>query len=376
MRLAVGLSVPPSRAAGALAAAVAAPSDEEKRLLPLVHGGLARAVGAPGEPALAPEVARALRRGWAESRSLRLLALRQAGEVLAALEDVGIVAAPLKGLALDAWYGGAGRAVGDLDLLVPEERLAAAVRRLRAAGYELRDEPRPGAPRAKHSCALGRDAAAEVDLHWLLDVRLVLEAGAAGRRRAMERYWRGARRVRWSGREVLRLRPEHHLLHAVLHGARVDSRAQARWWVDAVTILRAEGTAFDWDEVVAAAREAGLGRWVAGGLDVLASLVPEAVPAAARRAAAARPAGAAAAVLRLLDRRAAPEGLARDVQRTLRWHLARHRHLGLARALWSYPSDLRATGLITSPRDLLAHARRRRRESRARRRGNDRGVGA
>ena len=97
------------------------PSAEEVRLLPLIYRRLF----------LNPEVQQAgagrapratdarLRRAWAESRAARIDALRQLQEVLAALTPEMPVAPLWVGPALDAWYGGAGRPIGDLDLLVP-----------------------------------------------------------------------------------------------------------------------------------------------------------------------------------------------------------------------------------------------------------------
>ncbi len=352
-----------------LVEATADPTDEERRLFPLVYRHLVEEPGALERAALPEDVEQTLRRGWIESRALRALALSQAKEVLTALAEVGIRAAPLKGLAMDAWFSPAARAVGDLDLLIPEDRLAAAIRRLEAAGYAARDEPDPDALRAKHSCALGHPERAEVDLHWLLDVRLV---GRGGRRAAMARFWEGAQAGELAGVAVLRLRAEHHFLHAVVHGARVDSRAAARWLVDGIAILRCArraGNDFDWGEVLAAASETRLTRALANALDAIDALAPDLVPEAVRLRARDHAVGVAERALWFLDARAAPLGLMRDVQRTLRWHLARNRRHGLLRCLLSYPLYLRASGLVRSPGVLLAHARRRRAEKRAVRAG-------
>lgn len=366
LRLALGRAVEPHDAVAALAAAAEAPSADEARLLPVLHHRLDIDTAHPLLD-LPPATAGRLRRAWAESRSLRLLAVRQAAEVLDLLAAEGIVAAPLKGLAMEMWFGPPGRPVGDLDLWLPEAALPAALARLRAAGYEPRDEADPDAPRAKHSCALGRADGAEVDLHWLLDVRLALAPGRSGREAAMERFRRAAAPAAWQGRAVLRLCDEHHLLLAALHGARVDSRAEVRWMVDAAAILARAGGGFDWDEVLAAARAARLERWLAAPLAALATLLPGAVPTDVVRRAAAAPAAAADRLLAALDRGAAPAGILRDLQRTLRWHLARSRHLGLVGGLLAYPRHLREAGLLGGPRRLAAHLRRRRREARERR---------
>lgn len=370
VRLALGLPLgaPDDEAAArqTLVEACAQPSDEERRLFPSVYFRFAAEVGARELAVLPAGVEERLRRAWVESRALRILALRQATEVLAALAEVGIRAAPLKGLAMDAWFGPTGRAVGDLDLLVPEDRLAAAIRGLEAAGYATRDEPDADSVRAKHSCALAHEDRAEVDLHWLLDVRL---AGTDGRRAAMARYWRGARSSELAGAEVLRLRAEHHFFHTLVHGARVDSRANARWLVDAVSILRREGRDFDWRELLATATEARLTRSLAAALDAIDTLAPGLVPEAARSKAHRHSAGVAERGLWFLDARAAPLGVVRDVQRTLRWHLARNRDRGLLRGVLSYPAYLRAAGLVRSPQALLAHFRRRRVERRVQREG-------
>ncbi len=364
VRVVLDLAVDSAAADAALVDATTCPSDEERRLFPLLHYRLATEPG-PARQSIEPPgaVHDRLRRAWAESRALRVLALAQAAEVLASLRRQGIVAAPIKGLAMDAWYAVPGRPIGDLDLLLPEAQIPAAVRCLEAESYIRIDELDPEAARAKHSCALRRDDGAEVDLHWILDVRL---EGRDGRAAAMERYWREARRSEWQQAEVLRLRAEHHFFHALVHGARVDSRAQARWAIDALVILRQESDAFDWNEIIASAREARLTCWLAAALDWIERLAPGSVPAGVRDDAARTSIGTAERWLWLMDSHQAPEGLARDLQRTLRWHLARHRRVGLVRGVLSYPSYLRAAGLLTGPRGLVLHLRRRRLERRAR----------
>jgi hypothetical protein len=353
-----------AEARAALLGAVQSPSPEEVRLLPLIYRRLFFNPDVPQAGAShAPRATAArLRRAWVESRAARAHALRQLQEVLAALTPEMPVA-PLKGLALDAWYGCAGRPIGDLDLLVPERLLGSAMRRLEELGYRATDETNPRSARAKHSCAMAREGRVEVDVHWLLDVRL---AGASGRETAMARLWRHARPVEWAAHTLQRLRGEHHLLHAVIHGARVDSRAQARWAVDAIEILRREGADFDWDELLATTRELGLAAWVGPALQWLDHLLPDLVPAEVQRSLRHQQLGVSARCLWWLDSHALAPGVALDVQRTLRWHLARTRGAGLVRGLLSYPRWLVAAGLVRSPGHVLAHWQRRRRERRER----------
>ena len=161
-----------------------------------------------------------------------------------------------------------------------------------------------------------------------------------------------------------RLRDEHHFLHCLVHGARVDSRAQARWAVDAFAILCREPDAFSWDEVFAAADEARLRPWLEPALAWLDHLRPGIGEVAPSH-------GSSAAVegrdrfLWWLDSHALRPGVGLDLQRTLRTHLARSRDRGLLAGLSSYPGFLLESGLVTSPRQVLRHLLRHRRERRA-----------
>lgn len=329
-----------------------------RRILPAVYLNVAQSD---------PELPRreTLRRLYAESRGLNLVLARRGREVVERLRGIGVVPMPLKGLALQRHYPPGGRPVGDLDLLVPLERVADALELLCAEGFEPDDPVDPTRLSAKHSCCLQREGWPEVDLHWVVEGRFV---GRGGKAVSVEPFWRRSREVVDELGTVRRIDPAHLLLHVVTHGARIESRARVRWVLDALQVLRSVGDDLDWSELEETALSFRVARQIGAALELVATLDEALVPADVRRRLQRARAGAAERLLWFLDQRRARRPLVLDLQRTLRQHLSLNRHLALPTALGLYPLYLRDSGLLLGPVGLLRHVRRRRRETAARRR--------
>ena len=109
----------------------------EHRLRPLLHAGQG------GNPAIPPGIAQGWHAAWRESA---LEAMTQKADLIATvatLRAAGIEPLVLKGgwLAWQAYSHPAERPMRDLDLLVPEAQVLAAVAALQAAGYAWVEEP-------------------------------------------------------------------------------------------------------------------------------------------------------------------------------------------------------------------------------------------
>lgn len=329
------------------------------RLLPLLYERLC-AAGVNGTE-LQP-----LRRAYAEVRSLNVATRTQAREALQRLVASGVSPMLLKGLAIDAMAGERGtRRIGDLDLMVRHDQLGVALGALEEGGWHATDSSEPGALVAKHSTCLRRPDTVEVDLHWVLSGRLALHRDPGA---AMALFWGRARPAVYLGLEVLTLHPMHQLLHLLVHGALVESRATARWLADAWFVLRhaRECEVADWRSLVDDVRSLGVSLQTWAALRCLDYVFPGVVPPAVLAELRASRWSLAERLLWLLDSRTVRQPLALDVVRTLRSHLSNQRFRALPSALLLYPRYLTANGYVVSPVQLARHVARRRRERRER----------
>ena len=205
---------------------------------PLVYRGL-RALGQhgalPGPAACLRDHCEALYVQTA-ARNTRLFA--ELERVLEPLRRAGIQVILLKGAAIaQGLFGDIGlRPMRDLDLLVPSEARADALRVLRSLGYRLVG----GAPadlraRARRdglvsSLSAGQSAEAAAGLyeryhfHYYLEregqtfpVELHWHIVKPGRGGPIDDFWQEARPVRVANLDALCFRPEHLLLHLALH---------------------------------------------------------------------------------------------------------------------------------------------------------------
>jgi Uncharacterised nucleotidyltransferase len=232
----------------------------------------------PAEMRLLPAVYRTLRddappivKQMARSMFIRTrLLLREVGPVIALLRAQGIESLLLKGAALvAAGYVDAGaRPMSDFDLLVHPHDAERAAALLEQAGWRRTSNLMI----AFQHAAVFRRGEAGCDLHWwsLWDSR---DAAADAR------VWEGGEEATLHGVALRVPRPEHLLLHAIVHGTRAFDLAAVRWIGDALAILRARP--LDWDLFVREASARGVA-WPAGeALAYLAETFGASVPATA-----------------------------------------------------------------------------------------------
>jgi hypothetical protein len=207
--------------------------------------------------------------------------LNALAEVLGALADRGITPIVLKGPALveGVYRNVAVRPMQDLDVLVTEPELQAAVSVLEALGYAPDDWYRPAEWYAAghHHLVPYRRRQITVEIHRALVVPTVpLEPTTV-------EFFQRARSVTIAGVEALALAPDDLVLHLVLHLAATDrfyGRLGALRDVGEVLIRERDGV--DWGRMARSAR--GLERVVSGTLGVAAAVLGAPVPSEASRA--------------------------------------------------------------------------------------------
>ena len=169
-------------------------------------------------------------------RNLKAMAFGQ--RVFATLDQIGVPFIVLKGAALIACYlaDRSLRPMEDIDILVPEDRLANAIAVLTAMNlhpqgisprYLMRSRFRRFIP----GCAfVGPDQ--NIDLHWkALHLDLRPEAD--------DQFWQAHRQTSLDGTPIRVLDPAHQLIHICAHAAQPGARAAAeRWPADAILVIR------------------------------------------------------------------------------------------------------------------------------------------
>ena len=251
---------------------------------------------APHLPCVPPDVQADLRQAYYATTARNLLLYHELSRLLTALSappqsptpniqyPISNIQPPipvilLKGAALAATlYPSIGlRPMGDLDLLVPEERLAEAVARLKALGY-VQPHPEMAAglnALAGHHVNLqgGRDVHLPVELHWPL-----VSGEHDWRSPSLPWFWQQTEpcpnlqslisnpQYPISNPQspahdppsvIITLTPTAHLLylsaHLMLqHG---EARSALRWFYDIYLLVKRSGQRSQWDEAVARARE-------------------------------------------------------------------------------------------------------------------------
>jgi hypothetical protein len=229
---------------------------ERERVAPLVHSVAA------DWSVLPPPVATDLRRMYLGNlaRNLRVLwELRAALDVLAA---AGIDALVLKGAALaqDVYVNEGLRPMGDLDLLVRERDVPAAVAVLETHGYaRAHDEPTSGSALAfENELALWppRGGVAPIEVHWSLFDSPHYQATLP-----MAWFWSAAVTIPVADTTALALAPEALLLHlcghlVLHHGQGAD--LPLLWLHDVAEVIHRHAGALDWDVVLTQARACDL----------------------------------------------------------------------------------------------------------------------
>jgi hypothetical protein len=227
----------------------------QQEVYPLLVRNL-RDCGFPGVPGSVCEQLETLFRVNALRTSI--LSQELAG-LLGVLDSAGIQAVPFKGPALsERLYGDAAlRVCADLDILVPRQSVADAVRALQAGGY-IADFSSwflaPGRIKNIFEYPLHRTERSfdyHVELHWA-----VLWAGSSGEG-AMAECWEQTRPTRFGNAPACALSPEWEFILLVAHVAR--HRWQGlKWLVDLDAFCARERV--DWTKIRAIAERLG---WLA-----------------------------------------------------------------------------------------------------------------
>ncbi len=231
------------------------------------HGvtpGLHRALTDLGHPGVPPEARAALQAAQRTRAAKNLLAARQLAAVLDALGRAGIVAIPLKGVALaEALYGDpAARAVSDLDVLVPRRDVARAFEVLLGRGYQHGEDVAVGPAEIEALLDSNMeysflppepDGLLRLELHW--DVAWRWRGDGA----ALADLWGAARPGTYRGAPAFTMSPEWRVLYLCVHAAR-HRWGRLKWLVDVHELCRRgdvdwgrvaeRAAAFGWSEVV------------------------------------------------------------------------------------------------------------------------------
>jgi hypothetical protein len=214
------------------------------------------------------------RRAWLDNSLL----FARAGEVLHRLGEAGIDTMLLKGarLALVHYPSHECRPMSDIDLLVHDADVARAEQVIEAAGWgRLVPRKSPMERLLRHATSFG-NGQHEIDLHWrpLYDAR---------RKAVAQWFWQDALPMELGGFATLRPRSTALLLNVVIHGVRDNLASPIRWLADAITILRNDADAIDWDGMLAFAIRERIGWRLGLGLNYLrqhfATPIPRDVPA-------------------------------------------------------------------------------------------------
>ena len=197
--------------------------------------------------------------------------------ILGVLEDGGIDAMPVKGLAVaERYYGSlALRPSADIDVLIHPGDAARARGLLQESGWKRRKAPSfVAAHHPFHDVQYHRPTPsgnACLELHsGLWDPRFY---------RPLDDLWERATSGSIRGRETRMLSDEDALLHLAIHRSR--SPLRLRFLCDVAEVVRTRGTLLDWDTLVARAARARARTALFAGLALSRDLLGAPVPAEA-----------------------------------------------------------------------------------------------
>ena len=208
---------------------------------------------------------------WRKNRD-RMLHLTS---LLEGFQEQGIPCLVLKGAALIlAHYQDPGlRSMRDVDLLVHERDLEAAIIHLTRAGYEAERHFQTSVIlqhlRVGHAWQFSLGTGQSCDLHWRPIVRCYSPEVA-------RLFWEDAKTVSLGEATAWVLSPTDQLFHVCAHGLQWDWIPQIRWIADAMTVLREP---IDWDRITRLATESCMRVRLAEALSYLARSFSAPVPA-------------------------------------------------------------------------------------------------
>jgi hypothetical protein len=331
---------------------------ETHRLLPLVYRRLVQ-LGVE-DPQL-PRLKGLHRHAWYQNQ----LNLSRLAPFLERLEGAGIRTMVVKGVPLALrFYGDLGsRPMNDVDVLVPTDRMADALRLLEGDGWQAHRDGRNRSQRltagfsliSHHSRIVTAPDGFYVDLHWHLREQFVIPGEEVN---SSDDFWTAAEPIDIGGVPTRALCASDLLLHAIVHGLVSQRDAPARWAADAMVVI-GRPEAVDWDRLIQQAEGRRLVLILRAALGYLVNNLSATVPPD---------------VLARLDRLPATRDDERAFERALSldpygprlqglfdlgpawaWRRA---HLGTTRAVLDLPAFLRDTWQVPHTRDVPVEAGR------------------
>ncbi len=237
-----------------------------RRWLPLVGWNLRATEAAATSGGLFHEVQREM---WAANARL----LAAAGPALAALSAADVPWMLLKGAALGrtVYEVSALRPIGDVDVLVPPARAAAARAALADLGWRPLRQVGERDVMLCHGVDLRSGPYGALDIHWYLLHECCWPGADAG-------LWARARAIGSGGDTTLVLGPADQLLHTCVHGLRWSPVHSGHWVADAARILSRADDVVEWDVLIEEARRRGVTLQVFEALSAVRRLAGSSVP--------------------------------------------------------------------------------------------------
>jgi hypothetical protein len=208
-----------------------------------------------GQELVPSQVERDLRRDYFRTARRNMRLFHQLEQVLRQLVQHNIPTILLKGAALaKALYGNvAVRPMGDIDLLVGERDVPAALRTLTAMGYAVVP---PRAYRCEVILLPAGRTTAPIELHWSLFVPFYYQHLLSP-----DWLWETALPIEVGDTPARMLGPEAQLLHlcghlTLHHGG--GEAVRGLWLYDVARVIDRYGSGLDWDELLARAQTYGL----------------------------------------------------------------------------------------------------------------------
>ncbi|MBN2355997.1 nucleotidyltransferase family protein [candidate division KSB1 bacterium] len=222
-----------------------------------------------GEMNIPRDILQTIRHAHQQQAGRQVAMFHELGKILSVLHHAEIPVVLLKGidLANSLYPDPSLRPIGDLDVLMPYERIEEAIARILPMDYQLEfswsmPEIRKGQKEAFYTEAnLDKQSKpyAHLELHW----RLV--TGRASRYAAdPEWFWQGARPAAFEHIPCLVLSPERNALYLAGHAAikhvlfkHGQGGVSLMWYYDLHLLLTQKTDEIDWDELLTAARRFG-----------------------------------------------------------------------------------------------------------------------
>lgn len=214
------------------------------------------------------------RRAWVENHRL----FHQMRPLLQSFNELGIRTLLLKGAPLAcAYYNSpATRPMADIDVLVRPSDARAVISFLESSEWKRHRSAADEDLHYRHSMQYSNVDGQEFDLHW----HVLFEYRHAA---ADASFWASCVPFKFEGVSTYRLDTTHSFLHTVIHGIRWNSVPPIRWIADAMTLLKADGHAIDWDHIVRFAQENKVAYRLTLGLGYLQKRLDAPIPATVMR---------------------------------------------------------------------------------------------